>query len=69
VKDTVKRSIFKTLSWRLTGSASTFIISFVITGNFVMSGSIAVAQIIANTLLYYLHERVWNSVDWGHTKD
>jgi uncharacterized membrane protein len=69
VKDTVKRSIFKTLSWRLTGSASTFIISFIITGDFAVSGSIAVIQITANTLLYYLHERIWNSIRWGHTKD
>ena len=30
-----------------------------------LAGTIAMIQIVANTLLYYLHERVWNIVTWG----
>ena len=63
--DSTNRSIAKTISWRLTGSFSTFIISYLILGSFSIAGSIAIIQIIANTLLYYLHERVWNKIDWG----
>ena len=63
--DSNNRSIAKTISWRLTGSFSTFIISYLILGSFSIAGSIAIIQIIANTLLYYLHERVWNKIDWG----
>ena len=63
--DSTNRSIAKTVSWRLTGSFSTFIISYLILGSFSIAGSIAIIQIIANTLLYYLHERVWNKIDWG----
>lgn len=65
--DSNNRSIAKTISWRLTGSFSTFIISYLILGSFSIAGSIAIIQIIANTLLYYLHERVWNKIDWGRT--
>lgn len=65
--DSTNRSIAKTISWRLTGSFSTFIISYLILGSFSIAGSIAIIQIIANTLLYYLHERVWNKIDWGRT--
>lgn len=65
--ETNHRSIAKTISWRLTGSFSTFMISYLILGNFTIAGSIAIVQIIANTILYYLHERVWNKIDWGRT--
>jgi uncharacterized membrane protein len=65
LSDTVTRSLIKTVSWRITGSLSTFIISFLITGNFVVAGSIAIIQITANTILYYLHERLWNKISWG----
>ena len=65
--DSNNRSIAKTISWRLTGSFSTFMISYLILGSFSIASSIAIIQIIANTLLYYLHERVWNKIDWGRT--
>jgi uncharacterized membrane protein len=65
LSDTVTRSLIKTVSWRITGSLSTFVISFLITGNFVVAGSIALIQVTANTILYYLHERLWNKISWG----
>jgi uncharacterized membrane protein len=63
--DSVQRSFIKTISWRLTGSGATFIISYSITGNFSIASSIAVLQITVNTLLYFLHERMWNLIRWG----
>lgn len=65
--ETNRRSIAKTISWRLTGSFSTFMISYLILGSFSIASSIAIIQIIANTILYYLHERVWNKINWGRT--
>lgn len=59
------RSIAKTVTWRITGSLATFLISFGITGNLTISGTIAIIQVTANTVLYYLHERVWNKIRWG----
>ena len=59
------RSLIKTISWRITGSFSTFLISYFILGSFLIAGSIAVVQITANTILYYLHERIWNRIYWG----
>lgn len=63
--ESIWRSFIKTISWRLTGSGATFIISYVITGDFSIAGSIALLQITVNTLLYFLHERVWNFIKWG----
>jgi uncharacterized membrane protein len=65
LNDSQLRSIVKTLCWRVTGSGATFLISWLISGSWTVAGSIAVIQIMANTVLYYLHERAWNHVTWG----
>lgn len=59
------RSIVKTITWRLTGSSATFLVSYIMTGNFSLSGTIAIFQMTSNTILYYLHERIWNALKWG----
>lgn len=63
--DSTKRSIVKTISWRLTGSSATFGIVYLIIGDLSSSSTIALIQVIANTLLYYIHERGWNLIVWG----
>jgi uncharacterized membrane protein len=66
--DQPKRSIVKTISWRLTGSSATFLIAFLLTGNFAIAGVIGITQMISNTILYYVHERIWNKIAWGTSK-
>lgn len=63
--ETAKRSLVKTISWRLIGSTAVLLISFFLTGNFTLAGSIATVQLIVNTLLYFIHERLWNKIKWG----
>ena len=41
-----KRSLLKTLTWRITASLDTFVIAWVITGDWKMGGSIAVIEVI-----------------------
>ena len=65
MSDTARRSLVKTVSWRMTGSSATFLISYVISGSLSMAGTIAMIQLTANTVLYYAHERVWNHIHWG----
>ena len=65
--DTNTRSLLKTVTWRLTGSGATFGISWLISGDIAVAGTIAIIQIVANTVLYYFHERIWNSVKWGRS--
>ena len=60
-----KRSVLKTISWRITGSGATFLISYIVSGNIAMATGIAAMQIVANTILYYIHERLWNMINWG----
>lgn len=63
--ETNTRSIVKTVTWRLTGSGATFLISYIMTGNLSIAGTIAVVQMTSNTVLYYIHERIWNRLKWG----
>jgi uncharacterized membrane protein len=63
--DSTVRSIAKAISWRITGSASTFIISYVVVGDVKIASAIAIVQLTMNTILYFLHERLWNRVTWG----
>jgi uncharacterized membrane protein len=59
------RSFFKAVSWRITGSIDTFVLSFIITGNAKVAGSIATVEVITKIFLYYLHERAWGIIPWG----
>ena len=63
--DTAKRSLVKTISWRITGSGATFAISYAILRDIGISGAITLVQLTVNTLLYFVHERVWNKITWG----
>lgn len=65
MNETAARSVVKTVSWRITGSAATFLISLAVLGDVTVSGTIAVIQLTFNTILYFVHERVWNSISWG----
>jgi uncharacterized membrane protein len=62
--DSSLRSLVKTVSWRVTGSGATFLISYLVSGNLAAAGTIAIVQVIVNTVLYYVHERIWNKVKW-----
>lgn len=64
MSDTPRRSLVKTISWRITGSTATFLISYLISGNLSVAGTIAVIQLTANTILYYFHERIWDKISW-----
>lgn len=63
--DQARRTLAKTITWRITGSTSTFTIAYLMTSSFGLSSGIAVAQMIVNTFLYYAHDSAWNRVNWG----
>jgi uncharacterized membrane protein len=65
MSDTKTRSLIKTISWRLTGSFSTFVISYLVLGSLMVASSIALVQVTVNTILYFFHERIWNAIKWG----
>lgn len=65
MNESPKRSLVKTISWRITGSSATFLIAYAMTGNLSIAGTIGVIQLVSNTILYFIHERIWNRIPWG----
>jgi uncharacterized membrane protein len=63
--ETHTRSVLKAISWRTIGTLDTFAISWFMTGEVVMAGSIAGLEVITKIAWYYLHERFWAAVSWG----
>ena len=62
------RSLLKTITWRLTASLDTFLLSFIITGRFDWATSIAILEVITKSIIYYFHERLWNKARWGRVE-
>jgi uncharacterized membrane protein len=60
-----KRSLIKTITWRLFATADTFIISLLITGSFAWAGSIVSFEVFTKMALYFVHERAWSCTRWG----
>jgi uncharacterized membrane protein len=63
--ETHARSIAKAVSWRATGSLDTFVVAALVTGNSKLACGVALAEILAKTALYYVHERAWALIPWG----
>lgn len=59
------RSIIKAMSWRVTGTIDTIVVSYFVTGHMKMAMSIGFVELFTKIGLYYLHERIWNRVAWG----
>ena len=62
------RSLAKAITWRITGSVDTFLVSWFITGQALLASGIAFTEMITKVFLYWTHERVWNKVSWGKDK-
>ena len=63
--DTNTRSLAKAVTWRITGTVDTFLISWLITGQLLMASSIAFTEIVTKIGLFWLHERAWTRIKWG----
>jgi uncharacterized membrane protein len=53
------RHLLKSITWRLVASLDTFLLSYIISSNFVYGLKISVYEIISKFVLYYFHERCW----------
>jgi uncharacterized membrane protein len=63
--DTHSRSFAKALSWRMTGTIDTMVISLVVTGSVKLAATIGLTEVVTKSLLYYLHERAWLKIHYG----
>ncbi len=62
------RSVVKAISWRVTGTIDTIVISWLITGHAKWAISIGFVELFTKIFLYYGHERIWNRISFGRLK-
>jgi len=54
-----KKSLIKTISWRLIATFITIGLFYIFTGDIIFSGEVGIIVNIVKTVAYYLHERLW----------
>lgn len=58
-----RRSITKSVIWRIMGIAILALITYIYTRSFIQSGLITFFHHFAFVIIYYLHERAWLMID------
>ncbi len=62
------RSFVKAVSWRMTGTLDTIVVSFIVTRRISLAISIGFIELFTKILLFYFHERLWNRISFGRIK-
>jgi len=74
MSSTKKRSLIKTVTWRIIATTDTFILTLLSatwfssidsSKAFALAGTVAGLEVVTKMILYYLHERGWSSLEWG----
>jgi uncharacterized membrane protein len=60
-----ERGLTKAISWRITGSLDTILLSWLFTQSVNTALAIGLTEVLTKTLLYYGHERVWSRIRLG----
>jgi len=66
--DQKRRSVVKAITWRVTGTLDTILISWLITGKLAWALSIGGIEVFSKMILYYFHERIWERIKYGRKK-
>ena len=59
------RSLLKAVTYRITGTVTTALIAFVVTGDTTTARAIGTVEPIVKLVIYYVHERAWQLVPRG----
>lgn len=60
-----RRSITKVVTWRILVTITNFIGGWLASGNPWVGLGVVSFALVVNSILYWIHERVWNRTDWG----
>jgi predicted transcriptional regulator len=67
VREEPKRSVLKTITWRIIATSTTMLLVYVFTGQFELSAGVGVGDLVSKMVFYFLHERVWNRISFGRS--
>jgi uncharacterized membrane protein len=65
MKESKRRSLIKGLTYRILATLATFSIAFGFTGDVGASIQIGAADFIIKMTIFFINDRIWNTVTWG----
>jgi len=66
--DHPKRTLVKTLTWRIIAFLTTIVIVYIYSRDVKESLVVGVTANLLKMIFYYVHERVWNRLEFGRIK-
>jgi adenylylsulfate kinase len=65
--DSFKRTLIKSISWKLSGFVILLVLTFIVTGSIKKTSLVALIYHGIMLVLYVIHEKMWNKILWGKT--
>jgi adenylylsulfate kinase len=64
-----RRSVVKALTWRVTATLVTTLVVYLFTRQVALAMGVGFVDAAIKILAYYLHERLWNRMNFGRRKE
>ena len=68
MEGTRKRSLIKSIVWRIICIVVSILITFLLTARWDLAVALGTLYNAITMVLYYFHERLWNRIKWGMKK-
>lgn len=65
MKEEKKRSVAKSVTWRICATLTTVILVYLFTGEIAIAFSLGFVEIFIKMAVYYFHERAWDNIGWA----
>ena len=65
IKETHGRTLLKTIVYRVLCTIAVFLIATSLGADSAASGTLALIVVVFGTIVYYVHDRVWNRFAWN----
>ena len=63
-----KRSIAKTISWRVAATLITGVVTYFLTGRLDFAVTVGLTDTLVKFFIYYVHERMWTRISYGKVR-
>lgn len=63
------RSLVKAVSWRIVATLTTIFLVFIFSKDLTLGTIVGITELVVKTVVYYVHERVWNLSNFGRIKE
>ena len=68
IKETFRRSFYKTFTWRVVASLDTALLTWLFSGDVITGLKVGGMEIVTKLIIYFLHERAWR-IGWKKQSD